>query len=157
MRSAPTPPLSKGGKFSTDILTYSIAVTVSPPTTRFRRWITAALVVYWLIIFTGTHVPRIPVQLETGGSDKALHYLAYAGLTFLLAARYVCTAALTARATGMLFIIAAIYGIADELLQGPVGRDPSVYDWFADLIGAMSGLLVFAALWRFRRKVPQND
>lgn len=132
---------------------------MSPQPVRFRRWITAALVIYWLVIFTGTHVPHIPTGLETGGSDKALHYLAYAGLTFLLAARHVCTAALTAKAAGLLFVIAALYGVADELTQGLkiIGRDPSVYDWFADLIGAMTGLLVFAALWRYRRKAPQND
>lgn len=119
---------------------------MTPFLARHRRWITAALVAYWLVIFTGTHVPKVPEPLEVGGNDKALHYIAYAGLAFLLACRRGSAGPLSRRGFALLFGIAAAYGVCDELLQIPVGRDASLYDWFADLIGALTGLAAFAAL-----------
>lgn len=125
---------------------------------RYRHWVMAALVMYWLAIFTGTHLPRIPDALETGASDKTLHYIAYCGLAFLLSARRSCTTAWTFKGAGLILAIAAVYGICDELTQIPVGRDASIYDWFADMIGTGSGIAVFSLFWKFvtKRKMDES-
>ena len=48
---------------------------------RVRRWVAAALLAYWCLIFTLTHVPTgLPAH-----SDKVAHLLMYLGLGFLLA------------------------------------------------------------------------
>ncbi|MEO8271825.1 MAG: VanZ family protein, partial [Aureliella sp.] len=60
----------------------------SPPTNRVLRKVARiasfCLVVYWLAIFTGTHLPGSSLPSFTT-SDKVLHALAYTGLSFLLA------------------------------------------------------------------------
>ena len=51
---------------------------------RYRKWIVAVVVCYWIAIFIGTHLPQIPKGIE-GVSDKFLHFGVYAGLGGLLA------------------------------------------------------------------------
>ena len=46
-----------------------------------------------------------------------------------------------AGAVALLVLVAVAYGGALELLQGPVGRDPSWGDLAADAVGALAGLL----------------
>ena len=122
--------------------------------TRFRQiqtWMACLLVGYWIGMFAGTHVPKIPQPLDTSIPDKTLHYAAFAGLGLLLAAFRSCNARLRWRDLVVLFGVIALYGALDEITQIPVGRTADVFDWFADLIGATTGLLVFAAgdfAWR---------
>ncbi len=121
-----------------------------PVPDRIASGLTIVLAIYWLAMFTGTHIPRIPVPMEGGGTDKWLHFGAYAGLGFLLSAvlfarrsrssdwRTVLFRAATVVAVGLL------YGAADEWLQGFVGRDPDLWDWYADAAGITSGAVLFA-------------
>ncbi len=64
--------------------------------------------------------------------DKLAHLAAYAVLGFLLG-----------QGTGrpaLAFLIAALYGVSDELHQTRVpGREASVLDWLADAAGALLG------------------
>ena len=99
--------------------------------------------VYWLAIFAGTHLPL-------GGrglgkiNDKLLHFGAYAGLAFLLAATLT---SLRVRHGALLLplIVAAAYGCVDELSQLAVpGRYAEVADWTADVIGAGVGVISFS-------------
>ncbi len=99
--------------------------------------------VYWLAIFVGTHLPL-------GGrglgmiNDKLLHFGAYAGLAFLLAA---ALATLRVRHGTLLLplTVAAAYGCVDELSQMAVpGRHAEVADWAADVFGAGAGVLTFS-------------
>ncbi len=113
------------------------------------KYFLIALGVYWPGIFIATHIPRLPRWLgQVGVSDKVLHYVAYLGLVFL------CWAALSpyekvnwrkAKVWIVLFMI-VWYSVVDEWLQMYVNRHPSVYDFYANLAGALSGLFILSVL-----------
>lgn len=106
---------------------------------------TAVLACYWLAIFIATHMsPGAAQELDIEGSDKLKHYVAYAGLAFLLVGRRACLGKLSLNTYLWLFGIAATYGAFDEGTQLLVGRDAELGDWFADSIGALTGLAAFA-------------
>jgi len=103
------------------------------------------LAVYWMAIFIGTHLPNdLPSLGEV--DDKLLHFGAYAGLAFLLAAA--CTTLRLRHGTLLLpMAVAAIYGCIDELSQRAVpGREADVADWAADVFGAGVGVFAFGVL-----------
>jgi VanZ family protein len=105
------------------------------------------LAVYWLTIFVGTHRPS-----RAGGqppmNDKALHFSAYCGLSFLL-----CCASLpnrTWKGTFGLMAVIATYGSADELTQLLVpSRTADVADWFADVVGGLVGIGIYFVVARY--------
>lgn len=103
------------------------------------------LIVYWLILFTATSLPAKDLP-SIGLSDKVNHLLAYFVLSIL-----VYLTLLLQRKSKFLFnyapvatlIISLFYGIADELHQILIpGRSAEVFDWFADAIGAILGVLL---------------
>ena len=102
-----------------------------------RTWSRALLFitgVYWAIIFTLTHLPprKLP---QVNIWDKLEHFLAYGLLGGLL---YVTLWILRPRTQRLWLIVLAIgmaYGAIDEWLQIPVGRDCSIRDWSADVLG----------------------
>lgn len=121
-----------------------------------RTAITIGIVAYWVALFAATHVPRIPAALQMPGSDKWQHFAAYGGLAFLLSVRQFHGQSLSWKTAAQIIGILAVYGAFDELSQIPVGRDAEWYDWFADLIGAIGGIAVFAAGRAvFRRRPAQ--
>jgi hypothetical protein len=106
------------------------------------RLITASLVFYWCVLFTGTHLPGTAV-VDTGVSDRWLHFVGYMGLAFLLA----CTVTTYRfpRLNTYLWIAAVLlmYGALDELSQLPIpGRYADFYDWLANAKGVASGLIL---------------
>lgn len=120
---------------------------------RFRRLVGVVLVCYWTALLVSTHVP-LPEGTLSGGSDKLAHFAAYAGLAFLLGLWISVGRAMRARHYLGAFGVVTAYGIIDELLQTPVGRDTDPYDMLADGVGGAIGLaLLFVTLhvWdRFR-------
>ena len=101
--------------------------------------------VYWIAIFVGNHLPH-GVRGLGKVNDKLLHFGAYAGLAFLLAA-----ALTTIRLRRGVFLlplgVAAIYACVDELSQMAVpGRQADVADWVADVFGAGLGVFAFGVL-----------
>ena len=118
------------------------------------RLVTLLLVLYWIAILTATHLPEVP-SVALARQDKMAHYVAYAGLAFLLSWAW------TSRGRdflprGMLFAlaVATLYGAVDELTQIPVpGRFGDWYDWLADMIGALTGTVVFAGAAKMYRRV----
>ncbi len=98
------------------------------------------LAVYWVALFIGTHVPVPPDVLQIAGSDKTLHFLAYLGLSLLIA---VCVRPRGWTYLWLLLGLAA-YGALDELLQIPVQRTADVVDWLADVAGVAVGLAAYA-------------
>jgi VanZ family protein len=113
---------------------------------RGRLWIAALpLAVYWLAIFTATHLPGKSIE-NVHGWDKAAHFGAYFGLALLLA--WVLAAGLKswlARSAAAIVII-AIYAALDEALQVLTpGRTPDWKDWLADVAGAACGLVFYGA------------
>ena len=103
--------------------------------------------IYWIVIFVGTHLPH-GVRSLGRIDDKLLHFGAYAGLAFLLAAALVSSRV----RRGVLILpllVAAIYGCVDELSQLAVpGRQADIADWAADVLGAGAGVFAFCVLSR---------
>ncbi|MCA9098798.1 MAG: VanZ family protein [Planctomycetaceae bacterium] len=125
---------------------------------RHRKSVRLLLVLYWGLMFLGTHLPRVPVPLEEV-SDKTLHFLAYFGLYFLLVFDRLSRNAFSWGRAGGLVVLCALYGIADELLQIPVGRSADVLDWYADMRGVLTSLAIIATTAFLTRKFtpPQPD
>jgi VanZ family protein len=110
------------------------------------------LTFYWPALFVLAHVPIPRVVKEADVSDKSLHFLAYLILTFLLWSVVSGNQKVNwRRATPwlVLFVI-VMYGILDEWLQGYVaGRSSDVRDFFSDLAGVLTGLILssFLTFW----------
>jgi VanZ family protein len=115
---------------------------VANPLQKTRRALSVLLCVYWVTLFAATHLTHVPAVVEAHGSDKMWHFLGYAGLAILLAARTVSVRSLSTTAIVCILGVAALYGAVDEVSQIPVGRDAEIADWYADLAGAAVGVLV---------------
>ena len=71
--------------------------------------------------------------LAPEGSDKLVHFIAFAALAFPLAH--------TGRFGLMpVFIGASVYGGAIELIQPSFNRSADVNDWIADVVGVVIGI-----------------
>ncbi|MFC1737432.1 VanZ family protein [Planctomycetota bacterium] len=121
---------------------------------RRQKAVLTLLVIYWLTIFTLTHIPLDKISnwvLRIDISDKTLHYLAYLLLSFLLWVTIVPQSRVNWLRPKVWWILLVImcYGAIDEWLQNYVGRNCSIMDFFADLAGAFSALIVLSifAFW----------
>ena len=104
------------------------------------------LAVYWLAIFVGSHVPK-QWSPDLAKTDKLVHVTAYAGLSFLLAWFVSLRRPLRIQTFALLLAVVAGYGALDELAQLLVpGRYGDMWDWAADLIGGVVGLIGFRLL-----------
>jgi VanZ family protein len=116
----------------------------------------AALACYWLALFVGTHLPPSVSVPSPGQSDKLTHFAAYAGLAVLVAITWQLAGGhLTFRHLCWLWIVLLIFAAFDEWTQMPVGRDASVWDWLADVSGALFALALFA-LWQRGSNAPHE-
>ena len=79
------------------------------------------------------------------GSDKLVHFIAFAALAFPLA----CTGRL-----GLLpvFIGASVYGGAIELIQPSFNRSADINDWIADIVGVVVAIGCGLLYRRVRRR-----
>ncbi len=121
------------------------------PTLNWPRSVSLLLAVYWVALTISTHVPQLPVG---GGhiGDKTAHYIAYAGLAFLLCWTWTTRHDFALKGALLAFGVAAAYGAIDELSQIPVpGRVGEWNDWLADMLGAATGICLFWALNVLRR------
>lgn len=119
---------------------------------RRQKLVLAALSLYWPTIFIGTHIPQIPRWIgQVAVSDKVMHFVAYFFLSFLLWFAVNPNKKVHWRKPAVWFILFAVvwYGVIDEWLQIYVGRNADVRDFFADLAGAITGLLIltFVNFW----------
>jgi VanZ family protein len=116
-----------------------------------RRLVVVILAVYWLAIAIGTHLPN-QVPSPDFISDKVMHFVAFGGLAFLLSCSLMRGAPSWRLALGLL-AIAVCYGAIDEITQGLVPtREPEFKDWLADSFGAMSGMVMYLAIFRMVKK-----
>ncbi len=119
----------------------------------WSRFVTTLLILYWVALTTATHVPQLPSGSMAYG-DKFAHYIAYAGLAFLLSWAWTTRRPFYPKGILFAFGVAVAYGAVDELTQIPVpGRFGDWYDWIADSIGAMTGICLFWTLDAIRRFV----
>lgn len=104
----------------------------------------AVLALYWVVIFTGTHLPEVP-QILTSYSDKIKHFSAFFGLAMLLC--YVTNGDNPYRRFGIIFALASAYGAIDEWTQSLVpGRTTDYWDWGADTLGAATAIGIYVGL-----------
>ena len=113
------------------------------PLIRHHRSFGILLACYWGLLFLGTHLPMPRLGELPKHSDKGMHLIAYAGLSFLLLLWISTIRKLEYRHFVMIFAVTALYAAADELLQmiPVVNRTCDVYDALADCLGSVLGLL----------------
>jgi VanZ family protein len=110
------------------------------------------LVLYWPALFVFAHIPIPHVIQEADVYDKSLHFLAYLILTFLI--WFTVSGDRKVKwhraAPWLVLFVIVVYGILDEWLQIYVAkRSCDVRDFFADLAGAITGLILssFLTFW----------
>jgi VanZ family protein len=113
-----------------------------------QRWLFRragrVLVIYWLAMFIGSHVslkdPSTVFQIR----DKVVHFAAFAGFAFLAATyQYSRKGSVAWVDLIAIWLLAAAYGVFDEVTQTAVGRTADPLDWLADISGAATGLAAF--------------
>jgi VanZ family protein len=107
------------------------------------------LTVYWAVIFTLTHIPIKHFSflvMKVNISDKIFHFLAYFILIILLWAALRPLKKVNWHESHVWWILLVIvwYGILDEWLQMYAGRGCSVYDFLADISGAITALILLS-------------
>ncbi len=116
-----------------------------------RRTSLAVLTVYWALLFAATHVPRLQPILVLRYSDKLLHAVAFAVLSFLFALAWSLRGPFGWRQFLAVLAILAVYAAFDEATQPLVQRTADRLDWIADVAGALGGLAIYCgvrAIWR---------
>ena len=114
---------------------------------RRQKLVLAALLMYWPAIFIETHIPQIPRWVsQVVASDKVMHFVAYFFLSFLLwfAANPNKKVHWRKPSVWLILFVVVWYGVIDEWLQMYVGRNTDVRDFFADLAGAITGLMILS-------------
>jgi VanZ family protein len=101
-------------------------------------------IVYFLLLFLGTHVPPGSVDSTPDLSDKWLHFAGYAVLTVCVLAGWELTVGtLQPKHYFAVWLAGTLYGAFDEVTQTAVGRSCDVNDWMADVLGVVCGLLAY--------------
>jgi VanZ family protein len=122
-----------------------------------RLW-SVLLACSWLTLFVLTHIPRVPSLGPVTEHDKTAHLVAFAVLAFILATTWQLNAGeLSLAQLGWAWVLLMLYAALDEWTQQFVGRQASVADWLADLIGAAAGLSLFFWFRRWIRHRPLEE
>lgn len=116
-----------------------------------------ALVAYWTLLFSATHLPNLGVH-GVNRLDKVVHAGGYFVLALLLAAVIFRRQTKPLGAYLMLLTVVMAYAALDEISQIPVGRSADLYDWLADLVGAAAGFVTFARAQRWLvQRIPPEE
>lgn len=91
---------------------------------------------FWLAVVITLYFTLRPIVVTTIVTDKTQHFATFAALAVL--------AALAHPRARLLPLGAALAGLgaAIELIQPIVGRSDDVYDWIADTLGVVLGLVL---------------
>ena len=118
----------------------------------WSAWLPVAT--YAALIFTLSSISTLSPPGDLAYSDKVAHFVEYAILGGLLARAWGRTLAAGGRTRriALALVLGATVGALDELFQGTVGRNRSLFDWSADTAGVTFGVLLDA--WS-RRKTRQ--
>jgi VanZ family protein len=109
---------------------------------------TIAATSIWAAIVFFLHVVQIdsPVKKKKliPHLDKAVHFVMFAVLAYGLMWSFSKARTWTSRAALLTFFICMAYGASLEYLQGAyfVGRDSDPLDWFADMLGTLTAILI---------------
>ena len=100
-------------------------------------------VVYVVVLFIATHIPTISVERFTL-SDKVYHLGGYAVLTLCVLTGWELTIRrLEPKHYFAVWLVGTIYAALDEITQVPVGRTADINDWAADVLGIVTGIIIF--------------
>ncbi len=100
------------------------------------------LACYWIALTTATHVSASLVA-SVHAYDKLIHFSAFGGLAFLIAWAVPTNVSRPSQNVLIAAFVASCYSAIDELTQIPVGRTADFFDFIADLLGILLGLLVY--------------
>jgi VanZ family protein len=117
------------------------------------RWQLAALIalpVYWALLFTATHYPRVPMPHDIPHSDKVIHFTAFGLLAFLFWQFQKARGPIGARFVWFAAAILIPYAALDEWLQQFVGRFTDLMDFVANTAGIVVTLGALEAHRRWR-------
>jgi len=110
-----------------------------------------ALLLYWPAIFVLSHIPIPKLVYEAQISDKAIHFVVYLILVFLLWFIVSPTEKVNWRKPSVWCVLVAMvaYSIVDEILQSYVGRNCDVTDVLANVSAVIVGavLFMFLSFW----------
>lgn len=108
---------------------------------------------YWPFLFFLTHAPFAPEILkEFQPSDKALHFLVFFMLAFLLYSALCNPKKLVLKnySVWLTLILIVFYAAFDEWLQGFCGRNRSFFDFTANLAGILCAfVLLIVFVYRY--------
>ena len=110
------------------------------------------LVLYWLAIFVGTHLPNVGLAIDRVllVNDKVMHFTAFFFLGSLLC--YVTNSSRWFRRFTLIGFAGMAYAATDEITQNFVpGRYPDVMDFVADAAGLWSAILLYVAAKHVQR------
>lgn len=114
-------------------------------------------IVYFALLFLATHIP-ISSHSSVTYSDKWFHFGGYAVLSICVLAGWELTiGVLQPKHYFAVWLVGTLYGAFDEITQIPVSRTSDVNDWIADVLGIVTGLLVYrmARALLFRQGPPR--
>ncbi len=113
------------------------------PTPRLRRIVWLLTAAYAGFHFVMTHLPpgNVP-HFRT--SDKTLHFLSYGFLSGCLYLALWLGGMPVKRTALLVLFCAASFGVFDEILQVPVGREPELMDWVVDVAAAIVAVACFS-------------
>lgn len=113
-----------------------------------HKYVLTMLAIYWPLIFIATHIPVPGLVKQSGMSDKTMHVLAYLVLVFLWWFTISPRQKVDWKKARVWLTLALMvwYGATDEWLQHYVGRSANVHDFYADLAGTLTGLVILTVL-----------
>ncbi len=131
---------------STCTSAYSIENLPMRPVTKISllgiRLAIIALVIYWVAIFAGTHLPAVH-DFSPKINDKVKHFSAFFGLAMLLC--YSTTCEWVLKRFAVIFAVGVVYAAFDEITQKFVpGRTSDIMDFAADTAGVSTAIAIYA-------------
>lgn len=119
-----------------------------------RLWpsIVWAVIVLLLTGIPGNYVPETISFLDWASPDKVVHFILFGGQSFLILYAYrdkLSDKKILIKIAIVAIVVGVVYGLLTEILQAYVfvGRNGNVYDFIADLLGALIGFLAFYLLY----------
>ena len=117
---------------------------MTKPTAIWVKWLSrGSLALFWLMLLVATHRPPTADVHHENSFDKLFHSIAYGGLAFLVAWVVSCRSTLTVQRAALVVAFCSLAGALDEITQSWTGRNTDLHDWYADVVGAIAGVVVF--------------
>jgi len=114
------------------------------------------LFVYIGVIFALSSIPpkSLPSIDMRIPSDKVAHFVEYGVFGFLLLRALLSSGRISVKWTAITVIYsAAVLGAVDEYYQNLARRNPSVFDWMFDCLGATSSLVLLPIYARLKNRL----